>query len=153
MAEDVICLDTSAVVKALVAEEPRAESEAAAAVLLRGLTDGRLVAPSWAWAEVGSVLRKKLRRGLLTAAETAALWQGFLELPIDFLDSAELRARAWQIAERHGLPTLYDAAFLACAEVAPAPPGARREYWTADVQLLSQVGPNRPSYVRRLGER
>lgn len=151
MPEPLICLDTSVLVKALVVEEPREQAIAAADLLLRSLSEGRLIAPAWAWAEVGSVLRKKLRQGLLTPQEAGELWVSFCELPIDFLDSTALRTRAWELAEQYGLSTLYDAAFLACIETATAP-DSNREYWTADEELLRRMTPARPSYVRRLGD-
>jgi predicted nucleic acid-binding protein len=153
VAELLCCLDTSVLIKSLVVEEPREQAAAAADLLLRCLSEGRLVAPAWAWAEVGSVLRKKLRQGLLTAREAGSLWSSFCELPIEFLDSPAMRRRAWELAERYDLPTLYDAAFLACTELASALPEAGREYWTADDELLRRMEPQRPAYVRRIGER
>lgn len=152
VADLLFCLDTSVLIKWLVVEEPREQAAAAAALLLRSLSEGRLVAPAWAWVEVGSVLRKKLRKGLLTPGQSDGLWSSFCELPIDFLDSPAMRTRAWELAERYGLPTLYDAAFLACIETATAPADSSREYWTADDEVLRRMESARPSYVRRLGE-
>lgn len=149
MAETILCLDRSVWVKFLVAEEPAGATELATSLVLRGLTEGRFVAPAFAWTEVGSVLRKKLRQGLLSPDVAAALWSRFGDLPMAFLDSPALRQRAWAIAERHRLPTLDDAAFLACVELAP-PPSARREFWTADEELLHALGDDAPEYVRRL---
>ena len=152
MSEDALCLDTTVLVKYLVIEESREETEAAAQLVGRGMAGGRLVAPAWAWAEVGSVLRKKVRQRLVSTEEADALWSQFARLPIQYLDLPLIRARAWEIAARYGLPTLYDAAFLATTELAPAPLGAVREFWTADEALLHSLDPARPAYVRRLGE-
>ncbi|MGH2351569.1 MAG: type II toxin-antitoxin system VapC family toxin [Chloroflexota bacterium] len=146
----VFCLDTSVLIMFLTAEEPKALSEAAARLVLRGLRGARLVAPAWVWAEVGSVLRKKVRQGLLGQSQAAELWDRFGQLPIEFLDSPALRTRAWEIAEQYGLSTLYDAAFLACTEVAAAPGIAERGFWTADANLLRQLGEGRPPYVCEL---
>jgi predicted nucleic acid-binding protein len=87
---------------------------------------------------------------LLQPDDAVAIWLAFLDLPIEYVDLPGLRVRAWEIAERTELPTLYDAAFLACTEVAPADEPAAREFWTADAELLDYLGVNRPAYVRQL---
>jgi hypothetical protein len=55
------------------------------------------------------------------------------------------------VAAEYDLATLYDAAFLACTEVAPGAEEATREYWTADTALVRQLGARKPAYVRQLG--
>lgn len=112
--------------------------------------NARLVAPSSTWAEVGSVLRKKVRARLLDVEEADVLWHAFLRLPFEFADTHALRERAWEIAEEYGLPTLYNAVFLACTELAPASESTRREFWTADETLLRLLGTRKPAYVRQL---
>jgi predicted nucleic acid-binding protein len=144
-----VCLDTSVLIRCLATDE---QTPAAVRLLETAVRDGAdLVAPAFAWAEVASVLRKKLRAGLLQPDEAHALWTAFLDLPIAYLDTRPLRERAWVLAEQYALPTLYDAAFLACTELAPAPPTAEREFWTADAVLVQQLGPQSPGYVRQLG--
>jgi predicted nucleic acid-binding protein len=149
--EDIFCLDTSVLIKFLVFEQPQEQAQAAEQVILRALQSGRLVVPAFAWAELGSVMRRKVRQGSLEPAEAEELWTRFGQLPIDFIELPSLRARAWEIAELFELPTLYDAACLACTEVVQAPEGATREYWTGDQELLRQLGAERPAYVRQLG--
>lgn len=149
--EGVICLDTVVWIKFLVTEEPLALSDAATLLVHRALTTARLVAPAFAWAEVGSVLRKKVRQAHLRGEEAEELWDRFLQIPIDYLETPELRKRAWEIAERYTLATLYDAAFLASTELAPVSDGALREFWTSDEELLRALGADRPGYVRQLG--
>ena len=73
MTEEIQCLDTSVLIKFLVAEEPEELGDAVQRLVLRVLLNGRLVAPAWAWAEVGSVLRKKVRMGLLQPEEAQDL--------------------------------------------------------------------------------
>ncbi len=143
---DVVCLDAGVWVKALVAEELSAE---AAHVLADSIGNGSLVAPAFCWAEVGSVLRKKLRARDLSAAEAADAWTDLQAMPITFIDKPELRSRAWDLAERYGQPTLYDAAYLACTEVVE---GSSRAFWTADEALLAALGSARPAYVHHLRE-
>ena len=149
MTEAVLCLDTGVWIKFLVAEEPLEQSAAATRLVLRALSTGRLIAPAFAWAEVGSVLRKKIRQGLLTTEQAEELWTRFRQFQVEFVDGPALRSRAWELAAQYGLPTLYDAAFLACTEVASA--GATvREFWTTDRALLRALGTEWPPYIRLL---
>ena len=143
---DVVCLDAGVWVKALVAEELSAE---AAHVVADSIGNGSLVEPAFCWAEVGSVLRKRVRARDLSAVEAADAWTDFGAMPITFIDVPELRSRAWDLAERYGQPTLYDAAYLACTEVVE---GSSRTFWTADDALLAALGSARPAYVRHLRE-
>ena len=148
--ELVLCLDTGVWVKFLVKEEPVELSDAASRLVRRALAGAQLVAPAFAWAEVGSVLRKKVRQSLLQEDQAGELWSRFLQLPLNYLGGLEVRERAWEIAVSYSLPTLYDAAFLACTEVAVAPEGLSREFWTVDTELLHALGAQRPPYVREL---
>lgn len=139
-----LCLDTSVLIQYLVPEQLQIEAEA---LVLEAVGNSvKIVAPAFAWAEIGSVLRKKIRTGLLTVEEAQGCFDDFCQLPIEYLDTAEIRARAWEIAEQYQLPTLYDASFLACAESV----GANCQFWTADKTLLNQLG-QRLAYVRELG--
>ena len=139
----VLCLDTSVLISYLVADEN--EPQADALVLEAVLGTARLIIPAFAWAEVGSVLRKKVRMGLLTIEEAQGCFEDFSNLPIDYINGESVRARSWELAEQYQLPTLYDAAFLACAESESA------EFWTADEVLLRKLSPC-PSYVHQLRE-
>ncbi|MBE9037234.1 type II toxin-antitoxin system VapC family toxin [aff. Roholtiella sp. LEGE 12411] len=139
----VLCLDTSVWIPYLVPEvyQPQARNLVAEALSL----SISLVVPAFAWTEVGSVLRKKTRMGVITTEEALGFFEDFCELPINYIEEEAIRTRSWEIAEQYGLATLYDAAFLACAESASA------EFWTADAALVKQLIP-RPAYLRELGE-
>jgi predicted nucleic acid-binding protein len=143
---DVVCLDAGVWVKALAAEALSAE---AAQVVADSIGNGSLVAPAFCWAEVGSVLRKKVRTRDLSAEEAADAWADFQAMPIEFIDMPRLRGLAWDLAVRYGQPTLYDAAYLATLEVVDA---SSRTFWTADETLLTALGDRRPAYVRHLRE-
>jgi predicted nucleic acid-binding protein len=147
--EAVLCLDTGVWIKFLVAEESLEQSEAAARLVLRAISAGRLVVPAFAWAEIGRVLRKKVRQGLFTMEQAGELWTRFGQFPVEFMDGPALRSRAWELAAQYGLPTLYDAAFLACTEIASARVTVG-EFWTADQALLRALGTEWPPYVRLL---
>ncbi|NMF64220.1 PIN domain nuclease [Brasilonema octagenarum UFV-E1] len=137
----VLCLDTSVWIPYLVPETYQLQARTLVTEALS--LNLRLVAPAFTWAEVGSVLRKKTRMKVITTEEAQGFFQDFCELPIDYIEEEVIRVKAWEIAERYVLPTLYDAAFIACAESVSA------EFWTADVTLVRQLTP-RPIYLREL---
>lgn len=103
----------------------------------------RIVAPAFAWAEVGSVLRKKTRMQVITAEEAQGFFEDFHKLPIEYIEEETIRFRSWEIAEKYGLPTLYDAAFLACTE------SVSGEFWTVYAALVKKLVP-RPNYLKEL---
>lgn len=148
MARGTYCLDTSVLVKILVPEEGSAEATA----LLRRIVSGghRLVAPAFAWAEVGTVLRKKVKAGLLSESEADARWAGFLSLSIDYLEGRRIQETAWEIAAKFDLASMYDAAFLAVSEVSVGDTWNAAEFWTADRELLRSLGQEPPGYVHLL---
>jgi predicted nucleic acid-binding protein len=143
---ELVTLDSSVLVKLFIHEDG---SDAAARLVAdRVEANDPIVAPSWAWAEVGSTLARRLRA--LAESDADALWHGFLDLPIVYVDDHAIRDRAWEIARAFDMPTLYDAAFMAVTELAAGP--AARTFWTADGELVRRLGPRRPSYVRELSE-
>jgi predicted nucleic acid-binding protein len=133
------CLDTSVLIKYLCPDE---HEESATALVSQAL-NARIVLPCFAWAEVASVFRKKVRSGLLSSNEASQLYRAFNDLPIEYIDGEDIRTSAWAIAEVYGLLTLYDSVFLAVAERESA------QYWTADGALLKALNPM-PSYVFKL---
>lgn len=135
------CIDTSVWIPYLLPETLQPQARNLITPLLT--SNQRLVAPAFAWTEVGSVLRKKVRLGVITAAEAAGFYDDFCQMPIDYLDSDRIRTKTYEIAEQFSLATLYDAAFLAVAELESA------EFWTADRSLLNTLTPC-PVYVKKL---
>lgn len=150
MTNDYACLDTSFLVTALIYEESGPLTYEAMRRLEELTAHAMLVAPSFAWAEFGSTLRKKVRQGMQPriAEET---WATFLTLPILYVDSLALRDRSWAIASQYRLPTLYDASFLACSELAMEQGAGSVEFWTADLRLVHQLGSAPPAYLRLIG--
>lgn len=145
---ELVTFDSSVLVKLFIREQ---DSETATRLVTERVeANDTIVAPSWAWAEVGSTLARLLRGPAVSERDAGARWRDFLELPIVYLDDAMIRDRSWEIARGFDLPTLYDAAFMAVTEVAPGP--AERTLWTADAALVRRLGPRRPSYVRELSE-
>lgn len=140
-----VCLDSSVLVKLLVHERG---SEAAARLMEKILEEKWVVyLPSFAWAEVGSVLRQKVLRNEVRPEEAEEAWGEFRRLGvIKWLDGQDVPDLAWRIAVEENLPTIYDAAYLAVAEKAQA-----REFWTADEKLARTLA-GRKAYVRLLSE-
>ena len=139
-----LCLDTSVLIQYLVPEGLQVQAETLVLEAVENTV--RIVAPAFAWAEIGSVLRKKIRAGLITSEEAQGCFDDFCQLPIEYIDTEQIRAKAWEIAQQYQLPTLYDAAFLACTESV----GMGCQFWTADKTLLNQLG-QKLTYVRELG--
>lgn len=147
---DYICLDSSVLIKVLVSEEG---SDAAEKLLEAAVDCGfEVVLPSFAWAEVGSVLKQKVKNEEIPSAGAEEAWEIFQNLRlITYLENAEIRELAWKIAAEHDLPTLYDAAYLAVAEIASKGSRDKCEFWTADKKLFNAVKGSR-SYVKLLGK-
>lgn len=139
-----LCLDTSVLIQYLIPEGLQVQAEILVLEAVENTV--RIVAPAFAWVEIGSVLRKKIRAGLITSEEAQGCFDDFCQLPIEYIDTDQIRAKAWEIAEQYQLPTLYDAAFLACTESV----GVGCQFWTADKTLLNQLG-QKLAYVRDLG--
>lgn len=142
------CLDTSVLVKALVPEEG---SDEATALLRNAIASGcRLIAPAFAWAEVGTTLKKKTRAGLITESEADTAWKRFMSLAIEYLHDPGIPEATWRISSKFGLPTLYDASFLAVCERVAEESRVAVEFWTADQELVNSLGYSAPQYVRLL---
>lgn len=145
-----ICLDTSLLIKTLVEEE---DTEKALALMEKVALSGQLIVlPAFAWAEFGSVLRKMRRRNELTVQEADDLWLEFRHFQgIEYLSDDVIMDRTWKISRYFDMPTLYDASFLAVAEVVAERTGETCEFWTADGRLVNQLK-GRREYVRWLKE-
>jgi predicted nucleic acid-binding protein len=145
-----VCIDTCVWVKFITGEDPAEILDRLSRSVMTALGSREIIGPAFLWAEVGSVLRKKVRLTQMTADAAQESWDSFAALPIRYLDGPEIRTHAWVIAERFGLATLYDAAFLACSEVADGSVDEPIEFWTVDSQLLRSLGASVPPYVRDL---
>jgi predicted nucleic acid-binding protein len=136
-------------VKVLVEEE---DSEKATALIQKVIQSGQLIVlPSFAWAEVGTVLRKKRRENKLAVQEADDLWLEFRQFPgIEYLSDDIVMDRTYKISRYFDMPTLYDAAFLAVAEIVEERTGENCEFWTADEKLVNSLG-GKKQYVKLLG--
>lgn len=126
-----VCLDAGLIVK-LVTLEPDSPQVEAAFQKWKG-QGVDLVAPAFAAAEVDSVLRQKVLRGDLTEELADAAFRLASQLPIGLDLALDCRWRAWEIARVFTFPTVYDAVYLALAEMRQC------EFWTADRRLYERV--------------
>jgi len=96
------------------------------------LLSDHLVAPHLLPVEVGNVLRRAVHGGEV-GADTGAIAHAELQaLPIDLLPYAPVASRAWEL---RGNLTLYDAWYVALAELLEAPLA------TLDERLAAAPGP------------
>ena len=127
-----VCVDASLAIKVVVTE---AGSDKADALFDQWASEEtQLIAPVFFEVETDSILRQKasLRREL-SADQAQLAFASLRALPIKTKHSAEQRERAWEIAREFQFPTVYDATYLALAEL------SKCEFWTADEKLFKQV--------------
>jgi predicted nucleic acid-binding protein len=138
-----VCVDASLAIKVVV---PEAGSEKADALFTQwAREETQLIAPIFFEAETDSILRQKVAlRGELTIDQAQRAFASLQGLPIKTTHSPEQRERAWEIAREFQFPTVYDATYLALAELRQC------EFWTADEKLFKQVR-DKLSFVQWLG--
>ena len=138
-----VCVDASLAIKVVV---PEAGSDKADALFEQWANEEiQLIAPVFFEVETDSILRQKVSlRRELTADQAERAFASIRALPIKTTHSAEQRERAWEIAREFQFPTVYDATYLALAELSNC------EFWTADEKLFKQVR-NKLTFVQWLG--
>jgi predicted nucleic acid-binding protein len=139
-----VCVDASLAVKVVV---PEPDSDKADALFTEWTTNGtQLIAPAFFDVETDSILRQKVvLRKELTPEQAQTAWAKLQNLPIQQFSVVGQRQRAWEIATDLGLATVYDATYLALAELHGC------EFWTADERLLNRVK-DRLVFAKWLGD-
>ncbi len=105
----------------------------------------QLAAPVLLRYEVVSVLRKIVHRGIITPQDGERYVNHLLKRPATFLMSDELLLRAYQMASELGMPSAYDAQYLAVAE------RLNCAFWTGDRRLFNTVQA-RYSWVKHIAD-
>lgn len=119
-----VVVDASVVLKLLLPEE---RSEAVRGLWARWVEqEAEVVGPFLLAYEVISVLRNKVFRGELPPEAGEAAFVAFRTQEISLLHPDGIEEKAWGLAKQLNLPTSYDAAYLALAEL------MEYEFWTAD---------------------
>lgn len=138
-----VCVDASVAVKWLI---PEVDAEAAATMLRdsRGAGD-QFIAPPHLSSEVPSAIYKRVRSGSIPLERAQRLLISFSSLRIEYLAPVELASRALTIATSYNLKWIYDAYYVALAELADC------DLWTADASLHRTLRDDFPR-IRLLGE-
>ncbi|HVS73516.1 MAG TPA: type II toxin-antitoxin system VapC family toxin [Phycisphaerae bacterium] len=108
-----VVADSCVAAKWVVAES---DSSKAQALLAEAARRGeRMTILELAFAEVGNVLWKHQRSGMITAGEAKSLWEKFNGLPLTIVPIHHVLDRALEIAIAYDR-SVYDAAFVAAVE-------------------------------------
>ena len=136
-------VDASLAFKWLVSEE---RSEQARAISRSWANEGiRVAAPYLMPVEVTNALHRRVERGELTVEEAVRLLEHLLASGIDLRDEPGLHVRALQLAGQLRQGAVYDAHYLALAEILSC------DFWTADERFYRAVIPVVPN-VRWIGD-
>ena len=138
-----ICVDASLAAKWIIAEE---YSDRALRLLATWVADGeRICAPPLLTIEVTNIIRRRMLREGVTLPQAQRLLRQFLAFPVTAVNPAALYERALTLAVEHGLPAVYDAHYVALAEL------LGYELWTNDRRLLRALG-GKLSFVKWIGD-
>lgn len=138
-----ICVDASVAAKWFFVEEHSPEARALPRTALQ--TTEPIIAPPLLLSEVANIIHQRLRRGELELGGARAILARFLALPIAVLTPDMLYDRALMLAHEYDLPAIYDAQYVALAELRGA------TLWTADQRLLRGLD-GRLSFVRSVAD-
>jgi predicted nucleic acid-binding protein len=139
----VIIVDASLAAKWLFPEEEH--SDLALALLAATLQTGEpVLAPPLLPSEVANTIRQRMRREGVPLDQALALLEAFFALPLTLTAPSLLSRRALILAVEHDLPAVYDAHYVALAEILGC------DLWTDDRRLLRLVG-GKLALVRWIG--
>jgi predicted nucleic acid-binding protein len=140
----VIVLDASVAAKLVLLDE--ADTDKAAALAQDCFSRGEpLVAPPLLRSEVANILRQRMRRTGMSLAIARSLLADFLILSIVETAPGNLYDRALQLADQFNLGAVYDAHYLALAQLLGC------DLWTADQRLINSLS-GKLSFVRWIGD-
>jgi predicted nucleic acid-binding protein len=95
--------------------------------------DHELLAPTLIRSQTLSLLHEAVSRGEMTADEAGDRLERIWKLPIRLLGDAVLRRRAWELADKLGWASTYDAEYLALTQL------QADAFITLDAQLARKV--------------
>jgi predicted nucleic acid-binding protein len=138
-----VVVDASLAFKWLVSEE---NSDKARAISRSWANEGiQAAAPYLMQVEVANVLHRWVVRGELSVEDTIRLLEYLLASGIELRDEPDLHARALQLASQLRQGAIYDAHYLALADILGC------EFWTADERFYRAAALVSQS-VRWIGE-
>jgi predicted nucleic acid-binding protein len=138
-----VCIDAGLAIKLVLQESDSARADQLFAKWKAEET--RLIVPAFAPAEIDSIIRQRVARGEITEEQAETYFQAAVGLPIEFPVEPTLRLHAWKIARQFSFVHVYDAVYLALAELRGC------QFWTADRRLFDQVK-NDLNFVRHVAD-
>ncbi|HEY3118951.1 MAG TPA: type II toxin-antitoxin system VapC family toxin [Chloroflexota bacterium] len=138
-----ICVDASVAWKWLFPEEYGAQADSLLRVTLE--QGEPMIAPPAFPSEVSNIARQQMRRGGMSLDDARSVIAEFLNIPITIQAPESMYDRALVLAAEHGLPAMYDALYVALAELLGA------TLWTADERLLRSLSGKLP-FVRWIAD-
>jgi predicted nucleic acid-binding protein len=145
-----ICVDASVAAKWIFPEEPFA-AQAEGLYQDSVAASQRIVAPPLLPIEITNLIRQRMRRAKEPGKSPLPLSDGqqalqlFLQFPIELITPPALHERALALAVAHDLPAVYDAHYLALAQLLSCP------LWTADERLVKALSAKLP-FLRWIGQ-
>lgn len=134
-----LIIDSSVAIKWLTKEV--LDNEANDVLVRWGSNEFVCLAPDILFAEVGNILWKKHRQGIMSSGQIDYGLKQFMAYPFVVVASTELIEPAMKIAILHDR-TFYDSLFLALAQAQKCP------LVTADDRLANAVAPHIPNVVK-----
>lgn len=134
-----VCIDASVAAKWLLPEEYSEQALALYDDCQR--TNTAVTTPPHLPIEVTNILRRRVVRGFITHAEGRQLLETFSQFSVRLVIPPRLYEKAFSLAETFNLPAVYDAHYVALAQILGC------DLWTADERLLNTVGDKLP-YVK-----
>lgn len=127
-----LCIDASVVVKLVLKGESH---RVRARRLLRNCiaNDVMLIAPPFFESETDTAIRKRVHDGKLSLTDAKKAFAGLDRVHVQLITQPNLRQRAREIAEQFNQRTVYDATYVALAELRGC------EFWTADKVFYDAV--------------
>ena len=129
--DSLTCVDASVVVKWLIEEADRDRALKLHDDVWAG--GGAFVAPAWFLAEASSAIYKRVQQGSLILDDALPLIDQLEDLKIRRVSPVGLSRRAFEIAVQFQLKWIYDAFYVALAEIIGC------DLWTADEALHDAV--------------
>lgn len=102
------------------------------------------IAPCLLFIEITNVLHRRAIKGQISLSHAEHLLKGLLNMGIEIWESPRLHIRALQLAQKLQRTSVYDAHYLALAEIMDC------EFWTADERFFNSVREQQPR-VKWLG--
>jgi predicted nucleic acid-binding protein len=131
LSDGFLCVDASVAVKWLIRER---HSDRALALLSNALLyDQRLVSPSHFVPEITSAIFKRARSGEIAGEHARQVAISTGQLAVQTVAPPTLPLRAFEIATQFNLKWIYDAFYVALAEIVGC------DLWTADEKLHESV--------------